>query len=225
MASTGDTLPTSGTTVDRAGATAWTNPQYITADDTNYTTAAVPTDYLIASAFGFSIPTTATILGVTVKVNASETGTGSSNYIPQLISAATPTLIGSAKSAVAVSGSTKVTSTNGGTADLWSATLTPAIVNDAGFGVAIWSTDTVNTLSVDWITIAVEYEDRGAILAGVAGTGEVGTLVASEAGSGSATGVEGTGAANTVAIETPATKVSTLQSWLNLTATPRRDQF
>ena len=154
---TADTFPTSGTSEDRSAATAWTNPDYITADDTSYTTAVVPTDYLIATHFNFAIPANATILGVTVKVNASETGTGTSDYVPQLVSDATPTLIGDAKGAVAVSGSTKVTSTNGGTSDVWGASLTPTIVNADGFGVAIWSADTVNTLSVDFITIAITY--------------------------------------------------------------------
>lgn len=154
---TGDVIAGTGATVDRAGATAWTSPGNITADDTSYATAVVPTDYLLASNFGFAIPSNATILGVTVKVNASESGTGSSNYVPQLMSNTTPTLIGLAKSAVSVNGTTKVTSTNGGTGDLWSATLTPAIVNNSGFGVAIWSTDTVNTLSIDWVSISIRY--------------------------------------------------------------------
>lgn len=158
MASTGDVFPTSGTTVDRAGSTAWTSPGNITANDAADASAAVPTDYLIASGFGFSIPTGSTIKGVTVKVEASETGTGSSNYIPQLSSDTTPTLIGSAKSAVTVNGTTPTVSTNGGTSDLWGATLTPATVNAAGFGVTLWSTDTTNTLSIDYVTIAIEYD-------------------------------------------------------------------
>jgi hypothetical protein len=94
-----------------------------------------------------------------VRVEASESGTGSSNYVPQLHSATTPTLIGAAKGAVTVNGTTKVISTNGAIGDLWSATLTPAIVNDAGFGVSIWSTDTINTLAVDFITIAITWTD------------------------------------------------------------------
>lgn len=157
--STGDVIAGTGTSQDRSGATAWTNPSYITADDTNYATATVPTDYLIASNFNFSaIPDGSTINGITVKVNASESGTGSSNYVPQLINgAATPTLIGSAKGAVTVNGTTKVTSSNGGSADVWGATLTAAIVKSSDFGVAIWSTDTVNTLSIDWISIDVNY--------------------------------------------------------------------
>ncbi len=157
MASTGDFFPSSGTSVDRAGSTAWTNPGNVVSNNTTDTTAAVPTDYLVCTNFTFSVPTGATILGVTVKVEASETGSGTTDYIPQLISDATPTLIGSAKGAVAVSGTGKVVSTNGSASDVWGATLTPAIVNGTGFGVAIWSTDTTNTLEIDYVTMAVEY--------------------------------------------------------------------
>ena len=158
MASTGNVFPTSGTTVDRAGATAWTNPGNVTLDDAADATAAVPTDYLVCTTFGFTIPDGAVINGVTVRVEASETGSGTSNYVPQLISDATPTLIGAEKSPVTVSGATKVISTNGGVADRWSADLSPAVVNATGFGVAIWSTDTTNTLAIDFVTIAIEYE-------------------------------------------------------------------
>lgn len=157
MVATAAKLPGTGANVDRAGATDWTTPGNVTADDASTASAAVPTDYLVCSNFGFTVPTTATVLGVTVAVEAHETGSGTSTYIPQLFSDTTPTLIGSAKSAVGVSGTTPTVSTNGGAADNWGATLTPAIVNSSGFGVAIWSTDTVNTLLIDYVTITIEY--------------------------------------------------------------------
>lgn len=155
-ASTGNVLPSSCTNVDRSAQTAWTNPGDAVSDNTTDTTVVVPSDYLVC-VFTFSVPSGATIQGVTVRVEASETGTGSSNYIPQLISNATPTLIGAAKSAVTVTGATKVISTNGGPADLWSATLTPATVNTGTFGAAFWSTDTTNTLAVDFVDMNIEY--------------------------------------------------------------------
>lgn len=160
MTTTGDIIAGAGASVDRAGATAWTSPGNVTADDGAYTSAAVPTDYLVCSSFGFNIPDGATILGITVKVQAYETGTGSTNFVPQLISSTTPTLIGSAKSATTVSGGSSGTPNNytvGGAADVWGASLTPAIVNNSGFGVALWTTDTVNTLFIDFVSIAVEY--------------------------------------------------------------------
>jgi hypothetical protein len=157
--STGNVFPIVGASVDRASSTAWTSPENVVSDNATDTTCAVPCDYLVTSSYGFAVPSTATIVGITVRVEASETGTGTSTYVPQLISDTTPTLIGVAKSAVTVSGTTKVISTNGGTSDVWSATLTPAIVNAVGFGVAIWSTDTTNTLAIDFVTIAVEYTE------------------------------------------------------------------
>ncbi len=163
MASTGNTLPTVAASVDRAGSTAWTSPGNVVSDNATDTTSAVPTDYLVTSGYGFTIPGGSTISGVTVRVEASETGTGASSYIPQLHSATTPTLIGSAKSAVTVTGATKVISSNGGTSDVWGATLTPDIVNNSGFGVSIWSTDTTNTLAIDYVTIAIEYTTPAAV--------------------------------------------------------------
>jgi hypothetical protein len=204
MASTGNVFPTVGANVDRAGNTAWTNPGNVVSDNATDATVAVPSDYLVTSSYGFTVPSSAVIRGVTVRVEASETGTGSSSYIPQLHSNTTPTLIGAAKSAVTVTGTTPVISTNGGAADLWSATLTPSDVNASGFGVTIWSTDTTNTLAVDFITIAIEYEDQAIVAAGSASiTGAAvlngpGTLVA--AGSASITGAAAlTGAGDVVA--------------------------
>jgi hypothetical protein len=157
---TGNTFPGAGTSVDRAGSTAWINPGNIVSDNATDTTCVVPCDYLIA-AFDFDIPAAATVAGITVRVEASETGTGSSNYIPQLCSDTTPTLIGAAKSAVTVNNTTKVISTNGGVSDVWSATLTPAIVNANGFCAALWSTDSTNTLAIDFVTMAIEYSVGG----------------------------------------------------------------
>jgi hypothetical protein len=163
--STGNIFPTVGATVDRAGSTLWTTPENVVSDNGSNATSTVPTDYLVTSGYGFAIPATCRILGVTVRVEMTETGSGSSSYIPQLHSDTTPTLIGSAKSAVTVTNGPAVSS-NGGVADLWSATLTPAVVNAAGFGVSIWSTDTINGLQCDYITIAIEYGEEAPWLTG-----------------------------------------------------------
>jgi hypothetical protein len=161
MATTGALFPTVAVSVDRAGNGAWTNPGNVVSDNTTDATVTVPSDYLVTSGYGFAIPASATITGVTVRVQASETGSGGSAYTPQLHSGTTPTLIGSAKTSTVVSGTTKVISTNGGSSDLWGATLTPAIVNDSGFGVSIWSADTsnANVLAVDYVTVEVTYSD------------------------------------------------------------------
>jgi hypothetical protein len=160
---TSPTFPTSGTSVDRASATAWTSPGNVVSDNATDATCAVPCDYLVTSAYGFAVPATATILGVTVEVEASETGTGNSNYVVQLISAATPTLIGNPTSAITINGTAKAISTSGGAADLWGATLNPTIVNGAGFGAVIYSTDATNTLAIDFVRVTVTYTPSSGI--------------------------------------------------------------
>jgi hypothetical protein len=165
MATTGNIFPTVNANVDRASSGAWNLASgNVFSDNAPTATGAtgnvfvsVPADYLVTSAYGFTLPAHATIVGVTVRVEAAETGGGSTNYIPQLHSATTPTLIGSAKTAVTVNSTTATVYTSGGTSDLWGATLTPLIVNNAGFGVSLWSTDTGNVLYVDYVTIAIEY--------------------------------------------------------------------
>lgn len=157
MPTTANTFPTAAINVDRAGNTAWTNPGNVVSDNATDATVVVPSDYLVTSAYGFAIPALARIFGVTVRIEASETGGGNSNYIPQLHSDTTPTLIGTAKAAITINGTTKVISTSGGPFDPWDAELTPAIVNAVGFGVSIWSTDTTNTLAIDFVTIAITY--------------------------------------------------------------------
>lgn len=161
MASTGNVFAGAGSTVDRAGAAAWTNPGNVVSDNaTNATTTTTPTDYLIASSFGFSslVPANVAIRGITVRVEMTETGTGSSNYVVQLCTDTTPTLVGNASGSITISGGPAI-STTGGIADLWGTTLTAAQVRAAGFGVALWSTDTINALQCDFITIAIAWTD------------------------------------------------------------------
>lgn len=160
---TGNIFPISGTNVDRSAKAAWTNPGNVVSDNGSDATCSLSTtgsDYLVCSNFAFTaIPDGSTILGITVRVEASETGTGSSTYKAQLISDTTPTLIGSAKGDTTVTGTTKVVSTNGGITDLWGATATVSstVVKNSGFGVVIYSDDTANVLSIDYVTMAVEY--------------------------------------------------------------------
>lgn len=158
MASTGNIFPGTSANVDRAGNTAWLTPENAVSDNGVDTTVVVPSDYLVTSNYGFSsIPDDATILGITARVEVGESGTGSTNYTIQLHSNTTPTLIGASKASGTISGTTKVIITSGSATDLWSATLTPATVKNSGFGVSIWSTDTTNTIQIDYVTLAVEY--------------------------------------------------------------------
>lgn len=156
---TGDTFCNVGSNNAGIGTTAWTLPQNITGDDAadaecDATAAESYSQYLVASSFNFSLPAGAIINGITVKIEASEHVVGDVVLIAQLQNE-TATLFGSSKN-VTLSGLNKLVYTYGGTADLWGATLTKAIVEDIDFGVRFWFT-TSSWVKVDYVTMAVEY--------------------------------------------------------------------
>jgi hypothetical protein len=156
VASTGNVFAGTGENNAGIGATAWTNPGNIVSDNATDATcnAAASSQYLVARNYSFSIPGDAKILGITVRIEASEHSTGTESLNAQLQNDS-GTLFGSSKAAT-ISGTTKVVYTYGGTADVWGATLTPAIVNDPDFGVRFWFT-TAHDVRADYVTLAVEY--------------------------------------------------------------------
>lgn len=157
MANTGNIFPGTGTSVARGTNTDWTNPGNIVsnnATDATCSSGATGSDYLRASNFGFSLAAGAVIQGVTVRVEASEHTSGTESLNVQLVDDA-GVLIGASKAAT-ISGTAKAVYTYGSTSDLWSATLTEAIVEDTDFGVQCWFT-TTHDVRVDYITIALEY--------------------------------------------------------------------
>jgi hypothetical protein len=160
VANTGNKYPGTTGTVTRTSATTWTNPENIVSDNTTDATCADSTGngsyYLVASNFGLSLSSLHTIRGITVVVQASEHSTGTEVLNAQLQDAS-GALFGGSKTAT-ISGTTKTNYTYGSTSDLWSATLTPAIVNDADFGVRLWFT-TSHDLRIDFVRITVEYSE------------------------------------------------------------------
>lgn len=158
MPSTGNTFPTVGENNADIGATAWTSPGNVVSDNTTDATcnAAASSQYLVARSFGFTIPGNARILGVTVRLEASESSTGAETVNAQLQNDA-GTLIGNLLTA-SVNGTGKTVYTYGSVTELWgTTTLTAAVCNDADFGVRFWFT-TAHNVAVDFVTVAVEYE-------------------------------------------------------------------
>lgn len=156
MSSTGNVFPGSGSSVTRS-ATAWTSPGSVTADDAGDATCnsgASGSDYLVASGFGFQIPGGSTILGVTVRVEASEHTSGTESLNAQLQNDS-GTLVGSSQGQT-ISGTGKAVYTYGGVADTLGASLTAAIVNDPDFGVRLWFT-TTHDVRIDFVTVSIEY--------------------------------------------------------------------
>ncbi len=156
MSSTGNVFPGTGANDASIGATAWTNPGNITATDASDATcnAGASSQYLVAKNFGFAVPSGSAIVGITVRVNASETSAGSETLNARLQDAA-GALFGTGKTA-SINGTTKIVYTYGSTSDVWGATLNDTIVNDADFGVRLWYT-TAHNVAIDYVTLAVEY--------------------------------------------------------------------
>jgi hypothetical protein len=157
VASTGNVFPGTGENNAGIGATAWTSPGNITSDNATDAScsAAASSQYLVARNFGFTLPAGATILGITVRIEAAETSAGGENTNAQLQDAS-GTLIGSSKSQ-SISGTGATVYTYGGVSDTWGTTITPGMLASANFGVRFWYT-TAHNMTVDYVTMAVEYQ-------------------------------------------------------------------
>lgn len=172
MATTGAKLPGSGASVSEApwSDNAWTTPGNITAADASTANITAATydagdqsTVLKAQGFDFSaIPDTATIDGVIAVVNAwYRSGTGAaSGDLAQLLDA-TGAKVGTNKWATnqPLNTTSATTYTLGTGADLWGNTLTPAIVKNANFGIALGflATAANSDIDVDYITLEVFY--------------------------------------------------------------------
>ena len=138
------------------GTLSWSNPGNTAATDGSYATASaalgifsnISSHYLTLSNFGFNIPAGYTICGVGVSITRN-TGTGVSpnayvtDNVVQLATingAAAPTPLGSNQALTGFGNawpSANGTATYGGNGNTMGATLTPASVNAAGFGMVI----------------------------------------------------------------------------------------
>jgi len=169
------TAPT-GSNVNTGGP-AWANPGNITNSDNNRASASLisgqTSDALVANNFGFTIPTNATIDGITVNIERYGTRTTFFIFVSRAIRDQTIQL--TKNGTTAVGANRALTTTNwpasdgtqsyGGAADLWGTTWTPAEINNSNFGVYIqafsWKLGFVGnaTLSafVDHVTVTVDY--------------------------------------------------------------------
>lgn len=148
--------------------TVWTNPTNIFTADNIYTTASFSATsnqgYLLqVYGYNFSIPGTATIAGVEVKVLMRNTVglcylDSIYLYWNALITLAAPNLLAT-KSPGTIMPTTNTTFTYGGPTDKWGSTsLTPAVVNNTFFGVFLQVIGDSSTLpQVDNVNIKIYY--------------------------------------------------------------------
>lgn len=114
-----------------------------------------------AVGFGFSIPGAATILGVVVTfpIQSQATTTGT---VSQVALWSSGSQIGAAKTPGTAITVTPTATSYGSSADLWGATLTPAIVNDPSFGFALaCTTDSIRVFLDFPFTVQVYYTLSG----------------------------------------------------------------
>jgi hypothetical protein len=168
--STGFTLGGTAANNADAGDVAWTNASNVlTASDGTYATDGGlfnnSTQYLHVTNFGFAIPTSAIILGVTARLR--KFGGNSSN--PNIVDHTIQLISGGSRS-----GSNKADTTTkwqlnspktvdyGGATDLWGLMLTPTIINASNFGIAVRAQDPTfgsDTPRVCYVQLDIAYQN------------------------------------------------------------------
>jgi hypothetical protein len=158
-----------GTLADDAtvGTVAWTNPSNAAASDNSRATAGFPggsldtTHYLKASDFGFSIPATATIDGITVETERSRSAFGAdvaSTVRLRIIKSGSVSSTELTDSYTWTTTDTYVTS--GGSSNLWGETWTPSNINSSSFGVVLYTELNLGrTLQIDHVRITIHYTE------------------------------------------------------------------
>ena len=137
MENTEATLAVTGTTEDRDGKKAWSNPSNITTEAGNTACnigATTYSDWLRASNFGFQIPVGSTINGVVVEINNSALGISDSALY---LVGSDGVNMGDNKASSNIWGITASTATYGSSSDTWGATLSYAKINHSDFGIRL----------------------------------------------------------------------------------------
>lgn len=151
-----------------SGNRAWLNAGFVTADDTNYATVTLGggenSKYIRARNFGFSIPTGATITGITATIMRQSSSNAGGNSIDDEVVRLMKNLniVGNNYASAADWPTNMAVANYGtGTTDMWGTTWTEADINDANFGMffrVLNESNTANrTASVDYIEITVYY--------------------------------------------------------------------
>jgi hypothetical protein len=173
MATQGPKYAGTGASLANAGssenANAWLTPTNIGADDASEAQITAATydspdisEILVASAFGFTIPTDATINGITVEIDRrgfTSTNSGKDFRVQLATGTTFADLVGDNKAAADIWQASPGVKTYGGAADTWNAGLTEAQVNAAGFAVFLSAYANVANadIGVDFIRVTITY--------------------------------------------------------------------
>lgn len=169
MSTAGPLTPSSGVDDSGVGTRTWTSPGNVNASDDSRALcffSAIPqiSHYILATNFGFTIPTDATINGIQVSVERHATSaTAIKDYIVSLIKGGSIGATNNAHNTFWQSPSTDFVDNYGSVSDLWGDTWSPSDINASNFGVAFAcqapSDGDTGQAEVDVITVTVTYTD------------------------------------------------------------------
>jgi hypothetical protein len=150
------------------GTVSWSNPARAISSNNSYATAVlndnVISHYIKATNFGFSIPSGATINGITVEVEKkAQTASRLQDYRVRIIKGG---VIGATdKSNTNWWGTSDTYITYGGSSDLWGEAWTASDINNANFGLALSAYKNTTTggnvtASIDHVRITITYTNN-----------------------------------------------------------------
>jgi large repetitive protein len=152
-----------GSNYNDGGDVAWSNPTNIQANDAAYATVALPaskvSQELKAQNFGFAIPTDATITNVAFSYIRKASAAVSIITSVYMLDASGAIGLGDVSDGNGWAITDETISPSGDSA-FWGLTLTPALVNSANFGLAIWAYNLVGTTvtaSVEYVSCTITY--------------------------------------------------------------------
>ncbi len=149
-----------------AGAAAgWTSSSNVYASDNNKASYAIggsaQSANLDVTGFGFSVPSTATVVGIAVRVERRASGTSVDDEDIYLLRAGAAAGTDHASSTDWTTSSSDESRTYGGSSDTWGTTWTPADVNASNFGLRLKAdndSSSSRTAYVDYVAITVYYQ-------------------------------------------------------------------
>lgn len=173
MPSQGPNSPSAAANQATAGV-AWNHTSDVFASDNAYASAAITgqgTKALLITDFGFSVPSTATVLGIQVEIERyNETAAMGVVEDSDVVLYRGGSIIGDDKADSGVAWPLTDPDTYkvyGGPTDLWGATWTPAQINGSDFGVWLTAIETAFDAAearIDHVRITVTYSDATAEL-------------------------------------------------------------
>ncbi|SEG53090.1 hypothetical protein SAMN04488130_1301, partial [Flavobacterium urumqiense] len=149
-----------GTNTIGTGTISWSNPNYILADDTSYSTSILTlgqsTQYLQGTNYGFAIPAGVVINGIAVSILRQSNASSISDGRVQLVK--NGIIVGNNYGTAAIWSTTMTTENYGSPTDLWGTTWTATDINNANFGIVLSAVASANEIaSVDYMQITIYY--------------------------------------------------------------------